>query len=225
MGDLPTFGQLAGGLSNGSNRQANSPLHGGSAQALGAGISGAAALAQQQSLYDAMLAQAAARVLTERIAEPVENTGLELGEVIAWRAWEYHPEAGLLTSCAVGNFWLPGEPMKGDPDQTNLTGVNAFKEPHKAYDEYGSHRLATCVTGKIALWGEIIEHEDGYRAQFGMPVSFDIISPKTSETKRLLTELRHKYFGDDLPPPTPEQECRLSLWKRFIDFAMLNGTK
>ena len=56
------------------------------------------------------------------------------------------------------------------PHLTCTCGVYAYKEKPRLLREirnmYSGLRL---VYGEINLWGKVIEHEDGYRAQFGYP--------------------------------------------------------
>ena len=56
------------------------------------------------------------------------------------------------------------------PHLTCMCGIYAYKEKSRLLREmrniYSGLRL---VYGEINLWGKVIEHEDGYRAQFGYP--------------------------------------------------------
>ena len=56
------------------------------------------------------------------------------------------------------------------PHLTCICGIYAYKEKPRLLREirniYSGLRL---VYGEINLWGKVIEHEDGYRAQFGYP--------------------------------------------------------
>ena len=56
------------------------------------------------------------------------------------------------------------------PHLTCMCGIYAYKEKPRLLGEirniYSGLRL---VYGEINLWGKVIEHEDGYRAQFGYP--------------------------------------------------------
>ena len=56
------------------------------------------------------------------------------------------------------------------PHLTCMCGIYAYKEKPRLLREirniYSGLRL---VNGEINLWGKVIEHEDGYRAQFGYP--------------------------------------------------------
>lgn len=56
------------------------------------------------------------------------------------------------------------------------TGIHAYKtlvQPEKYGYQYPPEthlKGEQFVYGQIALWGRVIEHEDGYRAQFGYPL-------------------------------------------------------
>jgi hypothetical protein len=101
----------------------------------------------------------------------VENTGIVLGEIEGFRAWRIFN--GLLVSMAVDDVWLPGEPMTAkDVDVGNHNGAHAFKTIKQAIDYSVSHE--NVAIGRVKLWGQIIEHELGYRAEFSKPI--EIIS-------------------------------------------------
>jgi len=67
------------------------------------------------------------------------------------------------------------------PHLTCMCGIYAYKEKPRLLREIGNsisgfiphrqslERIARLVYGEINLWGKVIEHEDGYRAQFGYP--------------------------------------------------------
>ena len=102
--------------------------------------------------------------------EPIEDAGIRAGEVRAWRIWDMDRH-GFLESVSVGVTWAPGVPMEGDPDSGRYGyGVHAFKSAHEALRE-AEDRVFMCVVGQIDLWGTIVEHERGYRAQYGSIVS------------------------------------------------------
>lgn len=95
-----------------------------------------------------------------------EDAGIKAGEVVAYRAWRLRD--GILHSCYRSDFpWQPGEVVEGDPDKLS-EGVHAFKSLLNAcrygvgYDEYSSDEKI--VTGTVELWGDVYEHERGYRA-------------------------------------------------------------
>ena len=86
-----------------------------------------------------------------------------------WLAWPQ--DRALSASCARG--FLPWGDHRA-PVFNCTCGVYAWREPHKlgpkmspgAPDPYGAH-----VLGVVQLWGRIIEHPLGYRAQHGRVVA------------------------------------------------------
>ena len=62
------------------------------------------------------------------------------------------------------------------PHLTCTCGIYAYKEKPRLLREIRNKMTAPAiysglrlVYGEINLWGKVIEHEDGYRAQFGSP--------------------------------------------------------
>jgi hypothetical protein len=71
----------------------------------------------------------------------------------------------------MGHAWLPHIPVQGDPHLEG-TGVHAFKSLDEAFAYADKVRgwifpSGNVVVGHVALWGDVIEHEHGYRAQYG----------------------------------------------------------
>jgi len=93
---------------------------------------------------------------------PIEEAGIRAGEIIGYRAWCVKG-GDTLVSMFVEYEWLPGiqkiserlKPVSGN-------GFHAFKDMDRCYCEYYGRGI---VYGKVALWGEVIEHERGYRAE------------------------------------------------------------
>ncbi len=111
--------------------------------------------------------------------EPIEDAGISAGEIIAHRAWRVC-DNGLLQSMAVDTIWAPNEVMEGSP---NLgLGVHAFKTASAALTEYGNQ--SHVAIGTVLLWGEVIEHEFGYRAEFGKVNSIDFFLGEKSKSWR-----------------------------------------
>ena len=146
------------------------------------------------------LAQYAAQHQTQRTKpEPIEDAGISVGEIIAYRAWRCSGE--VLRSMAVDDVWAPGEPMEGDPEKYVLQlqgcGVHAFKTMSMVltnYDSWADEVSSYVVVGTIALWGTVIEHELGYRAQFGKVNSLDMICGLSEwRERRMLRRLRQRY--------------------------------
>lgn len=131
---------------------------------------------------------------------------------------------GFLTSTATPKVWLPGEPMTGDTRPPLQTGVYAFKSLASAIEH--SLGLPNHVFGEVSLWGEIIEHEKGYRAEFAAIKSLDGIM---SGDKEALEELR-KFYGvsgrDDLTPPriAPQYEYEKAPRTKLNYFLLGAGT-
>ena len=120
-------------------------------------------------------------------------TIITAGEIIAWRCWRVAD--GWLRSVYMDTFWGPHEPMEGN---VNTDGVHAWKKMSDAitYGLIGGvHGAgARVVIGTVAMWGEVIEHEIGYRAQFAKIKSLDHSADKSIGEEEL-RELRRKYLA------------------------------
>lgn len=95
------------------------------------------------------------------------------GEFVAWRAWRLHRHGDTITSCYMNDVWTHGSIISGRPVDAVESGVHAWKNRNDAIDyakEILSFRSSTdeqVIVGQVKLWGNIIEHEHGYRAQHG----------------------------------------------------------
>jgi hypothetical protein len=130
-----------------------------------------AAAAAQQHAYLAQQAYAQQGPYTPPEPEPIENAGISAGEIIGHRVWRV--TGGLLRSMAVDTVWAPNEVMEGIPHIENGQGVHAFKTESLALTEYAG--LPDIAVGTVLLWGDVIEHELGYRAQFGKVNSINFL--------------------------------------------------
>ena len=148
---------IIGGLEYG-NWPANSSIYGGALASSLAGL-------QSQTLFAQQLAAQQNTNFTPTPSSPLKNAGIEVGELIGWRIWRLDRTTGLLRSFSASYVWLPGFPAQGKPGDYDFAGIWAFKDPN----------LAACklvetgfdgVLGSVALWGEIVEHTMGYRAEF-----------------------------------------------------------
>lgn len=90
-----------------------------------------------------------------------EDAGIRAGEVVAYRGWRLHD--GKLYSVFKSQFcWEPKAVVDGNSAAGD--GVHAFKSL-LLLSEYGSgYSWEPIVTGTVWLWGEVYEHERGYRA-------------------------------------------------------------
>jgi len=100
----------------------------------------------------------------------IEECGVRAGEIIAYRAWKLHGDSLYLRSMFVDYIWQPDKPQKDPERHLNDYGGNgfhAFKTLEKCKQEYGYiHGFGLGhVYGEVALWGQVIEHKRGYRAE------------------------------------------------------------
>lgn len=116
----------------------------------------------------------------------LEDAGITLGEIIAWRVWHVTTEQ-LLKSVATSNIWAPGEPMVGNVEHA---GVHAWKSASGALT-YAAGNQA--LVGKVALWGTVVEHEDGYRAEYAKPVSIEFTMGNNHWPPSLVHKIAKRY--------------------------------
>jgi len=101
----------------------------------------------------------------------IEECGVRAGEIIAYRAWKMYGNDPNLHSVYVDYIWKPDKPQqdpKGHLNDFGGNGFHAFKTLEKCKQEYGYTQgiSPTLVYGEVALWGKVIEHERGYRAEY-----------------------------------------------------------
>lgn len=125
--------------------------------------------------------QVATRRAEARRSQAVENAGIVIGEVEAFRCWWV---VGRYLASMRGTIWLPDSPMRGEGvDVGNSCGVHAFKSLEDARSYAGLRH--TCAVGRVRLWGVIVEHETGYRAEYGRPAEIlELIGPDVSEDRK-----------------------------------------
>lgn len=153
-----------------------------------------------------------------RAAEKLEQSAPEVGEIVAWRCWRFC--GGYLQSVTANNVWAPREVMSGDVNGTVeldwfaviKAGVYAWKDQTSALDQaaasihFQDQRQAQLsaqrvviarrevVIGRVLLWGEVVEHEKGYRAQHARVSAIDdIVCWPDFPRERVLAELRERY--------------------------------
>ena len=155
---------------------------------------------QQQSLlqqyggpmgaYQAILSRGSLGNIYAPKIQAVPHEGVIAGELIGWRVWEY--VNGFLCSMSMDNAWIPGVPMKADkaPDINNHVGVYAFKKPGKEL------LLSGHILGTVYMWGEVLECQEGYRAEYAMIRSIDSEDssfPFFWKKEKFVNALRKKY--------------------------------
>lgn len=174
---------LKGGDKNGGHRGAGSALGGDPTQQPNQGDTGAQAPAAGED--------SGARIRT--------------GEIVGWRAWRCH--SGRLWSVYLSHIVWPAAGLECTDQiiEYGWLGIHALKE-RGAAEEYMtwfrgwgalSWREALTMTayepryfvfGQVAMWGTVIEHRRGYRAQFACPLN--LVTPDDAD----LGEIR-KYYG------------------------------
>ena len=118
------------------------------------------------------------------------HDGIRVGEIIAWRTWLTRPNSLHLSSVSVCYEWPILGPAKGN---VRRFGIHAFKDRDQAVSYWLAHwYYIPTVLGMVKLWGEIVECEWGYRAQFARVKSLDLIYPMPS---LCLDRLRRAYLG------------------------------
>jgi hypothetical protein len=90
---------------------------------------------------------------------------------------------GYLQSVTAGTIWLPGEVMIGVVGEHDNRGVHAFKTRTGAVQFLVASRGAELAYGSIRLWGDVIEHENGYRAERGRLLSIEDVRWARREQK------------------------------------------
>lgn len=105
---------------------------------------------------------------------PIEDAGIRAGEIVGFRCWRLDNDGLLHSMYKSAVAWKPDEPMEGSPDVETSEGIHAFKD-RLAVGAYGYEPLnqSCIVSGTVELWGTVIEHEHGYRAQYAAIVSID----------------------------------------------------
>ena len=111
------------------------------------------------------------------LAHTLRHEGIRVGEIIAYRAWRvFEPHwwwkgDDRLHSVLMQHYvWAPDEPASGD---VRTHGIYSFRNVVRSEADY-SYSLSDnglLLFGKVKIWGEIVEHENGYRSQFGKVLS------------------------------------------------------
>lgn len=157
----------------------------------------------------------------------IPNAGIRAGEIIAWRAWRvrsrnrsgYSDPLGRetwlfgrnrtfqLRSIITEHVWDDGRmgnagwANKVENDVVRGLGVHAFKTKEattKYAEPFAS--LFTIAIGQVALWGDVVEHEIGYRGEFAKVHSINyLIGECWWNRRRLLKRLKETY-GSPMSP-------------------------
>ncbi len=110
----------------------------------------------------------------------LRSEGIVAGEIIAWRAWYWDKKVGKLRSIFVNYHWPLDAPAVGKP--AIGYGIHAFTTANGAWKEYVSCK-DDVIFGLVALWGDVVQYQYGYCAEFGRVHS--IIGKKHDAIRRL----------------------------------------
>lgn len=112
-----------------------------------------------------------------RLAEPI----------LAWRTWTLAGSRRgrplLLPIAGPGSPWHPREPARASCRQRRahegrVPGVGCRCGLHATREVEPLRRAREpAVLGRVALWGRVIEHERGYRAEYGYPQRLRLVCP------------------------------------------------
>ena len=114
-----------------------------------------------------------------QLARTLRHEGIRIGEIIAYRAWRvieanwFRRADDLLHSVFVRDYvWYPDRPASGN---VRTHGIYSFRDAVRCRWDYGYTQgtHGTLLFGKVKIWGEVIEHEAGYRSEFAKIVSLD----------------------------------------------------
>lgn len=129
----------------------------------------------------------------EPVPRPPLPKAFMAGPLVGYRLWPLYAKDGecwLESYGMLGQRWWPGAPVVaacvranggscgGAPAAGHTCGLHALRsrEGLRAYSpsprpaESAGGRLVALLGGEVALWGRVIEHTDGYRAQYGYPL-------------------------------------------------------
>ncbi len=141
--------------------------------------------AQQDQAWIAMLTRnlwntPAGATAPNLVPLPALPKALVAGPIVGWRLWAVDRD-GILYGVGHRKAWPMGEPMRAAcvsegwvrhpaPVAGCQCGVYGVKQREMVpVWTYHANEGEQIVLGQVALWGRVIEHRDGYRAEWGYP--------------------------------------------------------
>src|SRR5262245_18503951 len=121
---------------------------------------------------------------------------IRAGEIIGWRFWKLCN--GLLDSAYIPYTWRPGVFERSSPAQIGCCnpGYHAFREKEQAERKASMHVYwSPLVIGFFAMWGEVIDHQHGWRSEYAAVQSITKITGDIPfwTKQQLLLDLGEKY--------------------------------
>lgn len=114
---------------------------------------------QQRAAYEAEQ-----KAIAELKALPLET---KFGEIRAWRGWDVRYEQGRwwLVSISIGGTWPAGIVTAADCQKNSHRCIENLESGFYAIKSRNAVHHFSHVIGEVALWGNVVEHEKGYRAE------------------------------------------------------------
>jgi hypothetical protein len=128
-------------------------------------------------------------------AKGIRHEGVRVGEIVAYRAWRVIPPnwfrkaSARLHSIFVYDYaWDTDAPAWGD---VRSHGIYSFRDQIRSRRDYGYRfvLVGPLLFGTVKIWGEVVEHEAGYRSEFAKIVSLDYGDPRLLEKFREIYRL------------------------------------
>jgi hypothetical protein len=122
--------------------------------------------------------------------------------MVGWRVWRLADprlREGALMSTFMTSIWPAGAAMKAccGSDTAGLRhGIHAFADRGQAeeyFDDQSRGKTTPHVLGKVALWGRVVIHERGYRAQFAYPQTLLVPRCYANPRSDIVRDLRRAY--------------------------------
>ena len=111
-------------------------------------------------------------------------SGCYTNPIVGFDVWPKDYWGHMLCSFTQSALWYPDRPMKGDPYAKGYfevpAGVYALKTKSFVDEHIGTYYSGDWATfsyirGTVALFGEVLEHENGYRAQYARVIDLDFV--------------------------------------------------
>lgn len=137
-------------------------------------------------------------------SQPLPSAGMKVEDLIGWRVWRV--KNGHLWSYFQDYVWMPGEVSEGIPGDHDHAGIWAFKDKRRAFQK-ALDGQASYVWGSVLLWGQVVEHADGYRASKARIVSIGGATRDVSrEVMAELCEIHGVAMPAHVPTRRPESQ-------------------
>jgi len=149
-----------------------------------------------------------------------------ISPVVAWRVWQWDT-SGLKS--LNGEAWLSQKPLQAgcrvhtarlshDAPEFNCTcGIHASKSlaylRRTQFWQYGS------VHGEVSLWGSVVEHEQGFRAEFAYPKAFYLSSDILPVTLKEIEARMRCLTGYGCDISIAADGSAIPLWRKGSGFA------